>query len=109
MKGETVKLISRTSSDTDPFGNPIYVDTEITVDDVLIGTPSTDAAVTDLNLLGKKLAFVLGIPKGDTHNWQDTFVLIRGKKYRTYGFPLYQTAENVPGRWNLQVKVERYE
>lgn len=109
MKGETVILLSRTKTGTDPFGADVYAETEIEVKNVLVGTPSTDDITTNLNLYGKQLLFVLGIPKGDTNNWKDVTVMIRGEKYKTYGFPLTQTEENVPGRWNTQVKVVRYE
>lgn len=109
IKGEQVVLIEKTQTGTDSFGNPTYSESEVTVDNVVIGTPSTEAAIAELNLTGKRLAFVLGIPKGDTHNWKDTFVIIRNQKFRTYGFPLTQTNANVPGKWNTQVKVEVYE
>lgn len=109
IKGETVFLIEKTVTGKNPIGEPIATSQEVQVDNVLIGTPSTDAAVQDLNLYGKRLAFVLGIPKGDNHNWKDADVLIRGQKFRTYGFPLTQTEANVPGPWNTQVKVEAYE
>jgi len=109
MKGETVILKTRVQSGTDPFGRPIYTESDVEIDNVIIGSPSFDAAVADLNLTGKKLAYTLGIPKGDNHNWDDTIVVIRGEKFRTYGFPLTQTEANVPGKWNTQVKVERYE
>lgn len=109
MRGETVKLLSKTATGTDPFGAAIYTETEIEVENVIIGNPSTDDVTTDMNLYGKQLLFVLGIPKGDTNDWKDKTVKIRGEKYKTYGFPLTQTDANVPGYWNTQVKVERYE
>lgn len=109
IKGETVILLDKQLIEIDPFGAEVYSDVEIPVDNVIIGTPSTEAAVADLNLLGKKISYVLGIPKTDTNDWKDKDVLIRGEKYRTYGFPLTQTAANVPGKWNTQVKVEKYE
>lgn len=108
IKGETVILIEKTENGVDPFGKPTYTETWVNVDNVVVGSPSFEAAVAELNLTGKRLAFVLGIPKGDTHNWVDTDVVIRGQKFRTYGFPLTQTEENVPTRWNTQVKVEAY-
>lgn len=108
IKGEKVYLIETTQNGTDAFGAPKYTETSVEVNDVLVGNPSTDAVLSELQMYGKKLLFVLGIPKGDTHNWQDKFVEIRGKRFRTYGFPLTQTEANVPGRWNTQVKVEQY-
>lgn len=110
IKGETVILYEKNQIGVDPFDKPIYgADVEVEIKNVVIGSPSFDDAVAELNLTGKRLAFTLGIPKGDTHNWKDSEVLIRGQKFKTYGFPLKQTDENVPGPWNLQVKVEAYE
>lgn len=108
IKGETVILIEKIKNGTDAFGAPIFTENEVEIKDVLIGNPSTDAVINELQLHGKRLIFVLGIPKGDNHNWQDTIVVIRGERFKTYGFPLTQTAANVPGRWNTQVKVEIY-
>lgn len=108
IKGETVKLIVKNQSGADAFGAPIFTIEEEMVEDVIIGNPSTDAIVNDMQMYGKKLVFVLGIPKGDAHDWQNTEVEIRGKRFRTYGFPLTQTSANVPGKWNTQVKVEEY-
>lgn len=109
IKGETVTLLVETQSDTDPFGSPIYTTQNVDVKNVIVGSPSSDSAVAELNLFGKRIAFTLGIPKGDTHDWNDKIVIIRGARYRTYGFPLTQTDANVPGMWNTQVKVEKYE
>lgn len=60
-------------------------------------------------MYGKSLFFTLGIPKGDTHDWKDKVIYVRGMKFKSYGMPLIQTEANVPGPWNMQVKVERYE
>ena len=109
IKGETIILIEKTITGKNPIGEPIATSQEVEVEDVLIGTPSTDAIVQDMNLYGKRLAYVLGIPKGDKHNWKDVEVYIRGQRFKSYGFPLTQTEENVPGKWNTQVKVECYE
>mgnify|MGYP003320148742 CR=1 FL=1 len=106
---ETVVLIEKSENGADAFGKPIYETTETEVPNVIVGSPSFDDEVSELNLTGKRLAFILGIPKGDTHNWKDTDVIIRGERFRTYGFPMTQTEANVPGRHNTQVKVERYE
>lgn len=106
---ETVILIKKEKTGVDEFNVPVFSLTEIPVKNVVVGSPSFDLAVNELNLTGKRLAFILGIPKGDTHNWADTTVIIRGQKFRTYGMPMLQTNDNVPGPWNLQVKVEKYE
>lgn len=110
IKGEKVILIEYADSgEVDDFNRPISNQIPIEIDNVLIGQPTFESVSNDLNILGKKLAFVLGIPKGDTHNWKDAEVIIRGQRFRTYGFPMTQTSDNVPGAWNTQVKVEVYE
>lgn len=109
IRGETVILVEKTQTGVDPFGQPIYEESEVTVENVVVGVPSSDAVVTDLNIDGKRLAFILGIPKGDNHDWKNATIYIRGQKFKSYGFPLTQTEENVPGHWNTQVKVEAYE
>lgn len=109
IKGETVILINTINNGTDPFGAPVEIEQELTVEDVLIGNPETEAIVGELNISGKRIAYVLGIPKDDVNDWMDKKVIIRGETYKTFGFPLTQTKENVPGKWNTQVKVEKYE
>ena len=55
MKGETVILLSRTKTGTDPFGADVYTEKEIEVKNVIVGTPSTDDITTNLDLYGKQL------------------------------------------------------
>lgn len=108
MKGMTVQLAVKTQTGTDPFGAPIYSEEFVSVNDVLVGSPSSDDVISTLDLTGKRIAFVLGIPKGDTHIWEDTDVIIWGERYRTIGYPETGIQENIPLRWGQNVKVERY-
>lgn len=108
MKGATVYLIQKVIRDYDELGAPIYEEEQIEVNDVLIGQPSTDEIVNTYQLFGKKIAYTLGIPKGDTHDWTDTVVIIDGNKYKTIGYPQTGILENIPLRWGSNVKVERY-
>lgn len=109
MKGTTVQLVVKTQSGTDGFGAPITTEELVSVDDVLVGSPTTDDVTNTLNLYGKKIEYVLGIPKGDTHNWIDAEVIIWGNRYRTIGYPVTGEQENIPLRWGQNVKVERYD
>ena len=109
LKGIPVKLSVISSTTEDSFGNPVPVETQVTVDNVLVASPSGEEIVGANSLYGKKLTYTLGIPKGDTNNWEDTFVEIDGKKYRTFG-PTEQGIEAlVPGPWHKKVMVEKYE
>lgn len=108
MKGETVELVVKTQTGTDPFGHPIYEKTTVNVNDVLIGQPTAEDVTTTLDLTGKRIAYVLGIPKGDDHIWEDTEVYFWGQKFKTISFPETGIQENIPLRWGKNVKVERY-
>lgn len=108
MKGTTVQVVVKTQTGTDPFGAPIYEESLEDVKDVLVGQPTTDDVTSTLELTGKKIAYVLGIPKGDDHIWTDTDVIIWGERFRTIGFPQTGIQENIPLRWGQNVKVERY-
>lgn len=109
MRGITITLHNKVQTGTDEFNAPIYSDQDVSVDNVLVGEPSGDEIVQDLNLYGKRLAFVLAIPKGDTHDWTDVEVSFFGQKFRTYGEPTQGMEHLIPLSWNKKVKVERYE
>ena len=71
LSGRTVILYDKRQTGVDGFNRPIYEDVPITVDNVLIGIPSAQEVIDALNLTGKRAAYTLGIPKGDTHTWTD--------------------------------------
>lgn len=108
MKGTTVQFVKTTQTGTNDFGEPIYSEELVNVPDVLVGSPTTDDVTSTLNLYGKKIEYVLGIPKGDTNDWVDAEVVIWGERYRTIGYPTTGEQANIPLRWGQNVKVERY-
>lgn len=108
MKTTTVRLSVKTKVGEDDFGNDIVAETIEDVPGVLVGSPTSDDIVNALQLYGKKVSYVLGIPKGDSHDWTDAEVEFWGEKYRTFGFPVTGESENIPLRWGQNVKVERY-
>lgn len=108
MKGASVKLYVQTANGTDSFGNEKFTESYVTVDNVLIGQPSTDDITSSIELYGKKIEYMLGIPKGDTHNWEDTVVEFFGHKYRTFGHTIQGIEENIPTPWHKKVRVERF-
>ena len=109
LKGITIQLFVR-GEITDPFGAPEIADGNwIDVDNVLYGEPTTEDITNTLNLYGKRVAYVLAIPKGDTHKWTDTLVRLPDGVYRTIGFPTHGIDELMPLAWNMKVKVERYD
>lgn len=72
-----------------------------TVENVLIGSPSSG------NCCGETVAeFVLGIPKGDTHDWLDRKVRFFGREFRTIGYPEQGIEANIPLAWGMNVHVQ---
>jgi hypothetical protein len=108
MKGTTVQLVVGTVTSYDPFGNPVETEQLVDVADVLVGQPSTDDITSSIQLYGKRIDYVLGIPKGDKNDRTDATVIIWGERFRTIGYPMTGEQENIPLRWGKNVKVERY-
>ena len=108
MKTITVQLAVKTQTGSDPFGAPIESEELIDVPGCLVGQPSSDDITQTMEMYGKKIAFVVGVPKGDTNIWTDTDVIIWGERFHTIGFPETGITENIPLKWDKNVKVERY-
>lgn len=109
IHGIPVELINKNATSIDPFGREIVEDVIIVVENVLVGEPSTDDINNSLDLYGKKLAYTLAIPKGDTNDWEDAEVIFFGQRFRTFGNVTQGIEQNIPLAWNKKVKVERYE
>lgn len=108
LHGITIILYERTASGVDAFNRPVYVETPVPVENVLVGEPSTQDVVDTLNVTGKQLAYTLAVPKGDNHVWTDRTVEFFGQKFRTIGEPMQGIEDLIPLSWNKKVKVERY-
>lgn len=108
IKGITVKLHVKTASGNDDFGNPEYTDTTVNVDDVLVTPTSAEDSANAFAMYGKKTVYTLAIPKGDANVWEDTEVEFFGKMFRTVGSVTEGIEDNIPLKWNKQIKVEFY-
>jgi len=111
IKGITIQLVTLTETGRNRLNEPIYSETTVNVDNVLVGEPSTDDITNALQLFGKKVAYTLAIPKGDTNNWVDAKVILPAPfngTYLTIGYPTSGIESNIPLHWNKKVKIERY-
>ena len=108
MKTMTVQLAVKTEGAPDPFGMPTETEQLIDVPGCLVGQPSTDDIAQTMEMYGKKIAYVVGVPKGDVNSWVDTDVIIWGERFRTIGYPETGIQGNIPLQWGKNVKVERY-
>lgn len=108
IRGITILLYEKRQTGTDAFHAPIYEETPVEVPNVLVGEPSAEDIVNEMQLYGKRIAYTLAIPKGDTHDWNDVTVEFFGQKWRTYGGVTQGIEAMIPLAWNKKVKVERY-
>lgn len=108
MKTTTIQLLVKTKHGEDPFGAPIESEEYVDVEGVLVGQPTSDDVANALSMYDKKIAYILGIPKGDTHDWIDAEVIIWGNRFRTVGYPITGEESNIPMMWGKNVQVEHY-
>lgn len=109
IRGLDITLYAKKQAGVDAFGAPVWEETPETVHNVLVGQPSAEAVVNELQLCGRRIAYTLAIPKGDAHDWDNVTVEFFGQKFRTFGGVTQGIEAMVPLAWNKQVKVERYE
>lgn len=114
IQGTTVTLYEQTQTGIDPFGFPVYAEKGVSVENVLVGEPSSDDITTSTQLYGKVIRYMLGIPKGDTHDWTDKKVSwadAYGSTHtcKTFGFPITGIEANVPGPWHMKVRCEKFD
>lgn len=114
LQGISVILYEKVQTGTNDFGAPIYEEVPVQVDNVLIGEPSTEDITTSTALYGKTIKYMLGIPKGDTHDWKDKRVswtdAYGTHTVMTFGFPITGIEANIPAQipWHMKVRCEAY-
>ena len=109
MKGVTVILHEKTQTGVDGLNNPVYFVQPVQVENVLVGEPTTDDITSSISIYGKRIQYMLGLPKGDQQVWTDTEVEIFGETFRTFGDMIQGIEANVPTPWHKKVRVERCE
>lgn len=109
MRGISVILHIKAQTGVDAFNDPVFSTSTEMVENVLVGQPTTEELTDGIALYGKRIEYMLGIPKGDAHDWEDTEVEFFGRKFRTFGATIQGIEENVPTMWHKKVRVERCE
>lgn len=85
ISGVNVVLHKKSVSGTNAIGEKIYTEQTETISNILVEPASNDAIVDELTMTGKKLAFILHIPRTDENSWEDCIV-------------------DLPSPWNISVK-----
>ncbi len=110
IHGVTVTLLERRETGRDAFGAPVFEETAVPVDNVLVqpveSTVNPPISATDLS--AKVEAYTLAIPKGDSHTWEDREVLIFGQRYRTESYSWQGIEAMIPLDWNRKVVARRF-
>lgn len=113
MNGKTVYLFDKIKTGEDPFGAPIYKEKREKIENVLIGQPQTTPITDSQNIQGKRGRFLLGIPKKDTHVWENKDVEFelcgRVYKCKTVAFAYVGQSELIPGPWKGYIEAEYYD
>ena len=114
MRGVTVTLYEKTQTGTDAFNAPVWTETPVSVENVLVGEPSSEEIAAATDLYGKRIRWMLGIPKGDGHDWRDkriewTDAYGTTHKMRSFGFPITGVEALVPTAWHMKVRCEEIE
>lgn len=108
IKGITVRLFEKVKVGTDGFNKDIFEEIPVNVENVLVAPVNSNEVTSNTNLVGKKAVYTLALPKGDSHNWENSRVDFFGESWKTVGFPTGGIEELIPLGWNKKVTVERY-
>lgn len=87
-------------------------ETPVTVENVLVGEPSTEDIANALTVYGRRAAYQMALPKGDAHVWTGGSVVLPepvAGVYRVIGFPTAGIEANIPLRWNRKILLAREE
>ena len=109
VHGISVILHTELTQGEDPFGEAIIKTEPVEVANVLVAPASAEEITNGLNLSGRRAVYTLGIPKGDTNDWENKRVDFFGDSFRTFGAVVQGIDDLIPLAWNKKVMCERYE
>lgn len=105
--GETVVVITREQTGTDPGNSPIYGDVETDVDNVLVAPGPRSDALDSNRPAGVDVVYNLHFPKAFTGSLRGARIKVRGEEFPVIGDPRPYQDNLTPGSWNRPVEVER--
>lgn len=107
MRGEKVLVRRRTETGQDPGGNPITVDTEEEVKNVLTAPGSRSDIGDDQRPEGVLIAWTCHFPAAFTGSLRGAEVKVRDDEFRkVIGDPQPYMSALTPGPWNRPVELE---
>lgn len=109
--GIKITLMDKTQTGENALGEPVYSTTPVEVENVIVAPATSQEILDTQTLTGKKIVLNLGIPKGDTHTWEDRDVVLPAPftgTYHTVAFMQTGITDLVPLDWDKKISVERY-
>lgn len=111
LSGITVTLYEKTDAGADAFGRTVYEETPVEVPNVLVQPleRTTDVPTESTDISGEKTSYILGIPKGDAHEWKNRRVAFFGQSFKTESGAWQGIETLIPGDWNRKILCRRYD
>lgn len=111
ISGITVTLYEKTAAGTDAFNRTVYTETPVQVPNVLVQPQerTTDVPTESTDITGEKTSYILGIPKGDAHEWKNRRVAFFGHTFVTESGEWQGIDALIPGDWNKKILCRRYD
>ena len=109
IQGITIELRIEEEKGKDEFNQPIYDVSWVEVNNVLVGQPSAEEILDELNLTGVIVQYAIAVPKGDTHDWKNARVRFFGEEFYVVGDLTGGIEEMIPLDWNKKGYVALYE
>ena len=104
IKGETVTVECKYPVGTDEFNQTVYGTAELEVADVLVAPASGSDVIESNRPDGAQVRYTLHFPKSYIGKLDGLRVKVRGEWLDIVGSPRRYTAENTPGKWNMQAE-----
>lgn len=108
IRGIPVTLYEKEQVGTDALNAPVFHETPVIVENVLVSPLSSQEVTDALNLYGKRAEYELCIPKCDAHEWENRRVALFGRDFVTIGFAQEYIEANTPGDWNRRIRAARH-
>lgn len=105
MRGETVRVGTRSIAGRDAHGNAVYERVFADVDNVLVAPGATSENKGTTRPDGVWVAYTLYFPKTFAGSLRGATVVVRGTAYEVLGDPGYFDPALCPTDWNMAVEV----
>lgn len=105
IRGETVVVECKIPDGVDAYNHAKYATAELPVENVLVAPQSSSDVIDGNRTDGAEVRYKLHFPKTYIGKLDGLRVKVRDEWLHVVGSPRRYTAENTPGRWNMEVEV----